>query len=113
MIVMITPVLISRIHWATYILFTCLLAAFVPIVWFFYPESKFSMRRYSNGISNANSFTASNLSLEEVDNLFLPDEYQVRAASISYHPGTEKERRGSYGRRGSYTSGRKDSSEKV
>lgn len=31
-IVMITPVLISRIGWKTYILFTILLALFVPIV---------------------------------------------------------------------------------
>ena len=29
----------------------------------------------------------SNLSLEEVDNLFLPEEHQVRASSISYAPG--------------------------
>lgn len=34
---MITPVLINRIDWATYIIFTITNAAFVPIVYFFYP----------------------------------------------------------------------------
>ena len=76
-IVMITPVMISTIGWATYILFTVLLASFVPIVYFLYPET-------------------SNLSLEEIDNLFLPVEHQVRGASISYNPADEKQRRASY-----------------
>ena len=54
---MITPVLISRIGWRTYLIFTLLLASFVPGVWYFYPET-------------------SGLSLEEVDNLFLPPDRQ-------------------------------------
>ena len=74
---MLTPVLFATIGWRTYIIFTCTLASFVPIVYFFYPET-------------------SNLSLEEVDNLFLPVDRQVRASSISYHPESEKARRGSY-----------------
>ncbi|KAJ4290580.1 hypothetical protein N0V90_010797 [Kalmusia sp. IMI 367209] len=57
-IVMITPVLINRIGWKTYLIFMCLLAAFVPIVYFCYPET-------------------SNLSLEEVDNLFLPEGHKL------------------------------------
>ncbi|KAK0306050.1 hypothetical protein LTR01_006398 [Friedmanniomyces endolithicus] len=66
-IVMITPVLLNNIGWATYIIFTVLLAAFVPIVYFCYPET-------------------SRLSLESIDNLFLPADYQVRGGSISYDP---------------------------
>ena len=63
-IVMITPVLLNNIGWATYIIFTVLLASFVPIVYFCYPET-------------------SRLSLESIDNLFLPADYQVRGGSIS------------------------------
>lgn len=61
----ITPVLISSIGWKTYLIFMILLALFVPIVYFFYPET-------------------SGLSLEEIDNLFLPYDKQVQASSISY-----------------------------
>ena len=75
---MITPILISGIHWATYIIFTCTLAVFVPIVYFCYPET-------------------SNLSLEEVDNLFLPPEHQLQAGSISYHPDLDQRRKLSMG----------------
>jgi hypothetical protein len=70
-IVMLTPVLINRIGWRTYIIFTLLLASFVPIVYFCYPET-------------------SNLSLEEVDNLFLPD-----GGSISYNGHFHGRRRSS------------------
>ncbi|KAF2725398.1 general substrate transporter [Polychaeton citri CBS 116435] len=63
-IVMITPILINRIGWKTYLIFMILLALFVPIVYFFYPET-------------------SNLSLEEVDNLFLPANHHNRRGSIT------------------------------
>ncbi|KAF2093007.1 general substrate transporter, partial [Rhizodiscina lignyota] len=56
-IVMITPVLINRIGYKTYILFTCTNAAFVPIIWYFYPET-------------------GNMSLEDIDSLFLPEDMQ-------------------------------------
>lgn len=45
-----------------------LLALFVPFVWYFYPET-------------------SGLSLEEVDNLFLPADQQVRKLSFSTQNG--------------------------
>lgn len=74
-IVMISPVLINRIEWCTYLLFMALLvshptllstthlthtdtlgqAAFAPAIWWFYPET-------------------SNLSLEDIDIIFLPKE---------------------------------------
>lgn len=57
---MITPVLINRIGWKTYIIFTCTNAAFVPIILYFYKET-------------------SNLSLEEIDGLFLPEDMQSYA----------------------------------
>jgi MFS family permease len=54
-IVMISPVLITRIGWCTYLIFMVLLALFIPIIYFFYPET-------------------SNLSLEDIDLIFLPVE---------------------------------------
>lgn len=73
-IVMISPVLINRIQWRTYLLFmallvnrfppiltlvttslTCGQAVFAPAIWWFYPET-------------------SNLSLEDIDIIFLPKE---------------------------------------
>ncbi|KAH7394512.1 general substrate transporter [Pyrenochaeta sp. MPI-SDFR-AT-0127] len=38
-IVMITPVLITQIGWGTYLLFAALNACFLPIIYFFYPET--------------------------------------------------------------------------
>jgi hypothetical protein len=39
LIVMITPIMISSIGWATYLVFAILNASFLPIIWFFYPET--------------------------------------------------------------------------
>ncbi|KAH6613009.1 MFS transporter [Boeremia exigua] len=52
LVVMITPVSINSIQWKTYIYFAALNAAFVPLVYFFYPETR-------------------NLSLEQIDLLFI------------------------------------------
>jgi hypothetical protein len=38
-IVMITPVLITNIGWGTYLLFAALNASFLPVIYFFYPET--------------------------------------------------------------------------
>ncbi|KAJ5891025.1 uncharacterized protein N7473_007253 [Penicillium subrubescens] len=50
-VVMITPTLIENLAWKGYLIFMCLNLAFVPIVYFFYPET-------------------ANLTLEEIDFLF-------------------------------------------
>jgi len=71
-IVMITPVLINRIGWKTYLIFMILLALFVPFVYFCYPET-------------------SGLSLEEIDNLFLPADKQVKQLSFSAQGGLRRE----------------------
>jgi len=68
---MITPVLINRIGWKTYLIFMILLALFVPFVYFCYPET-------------------SGLSLEEIDNLFLPADKQVRQLSFSAEGGVRR-----------------------
>lgn len=39
-IVMITPVMLNSITWGTYTFFACLNASFIPVIYFFYPETK-------------------------------------------------------------------------
>ncbi|KAI4726169.1 putative Myo-inositol transporter 1 [Aureobasidium sp. EXF-10728] len=51
-VVMITPTLINNLQWKAYLIFMCTNLAFVPLVYFCYPET-------------------SNLTLEEVDYLFI------------------------------------------
>ncbi|MCJ1333108.1 hypothetical protein MMC10_009802 [Thelotrema lepadinum] len=51
-VVMITPVLINRLGWKTYLIFMCTNFSFVPLIYFFYPET-------------------SNISLEGIDQIFL------------------------------------------
>ncbi|KAI4762735.1 putative Myo-inositol transporter 1 [Aureobasidium sp. EXF-3400] len=53
-VVMITPTLINNLQWQAYLIFMCTNLAFVPLVYFCYPET-------------------SNLTLEEVDYLFVKD----------------------------------------
>jgi uncharacterized RDD family membrane protein YckC len=36
---MITPVMIARIGWGTYLFFAAWNAIFIPVIWFFYPET--------------------------------------------------------------------------
>jgi hypothetical protein len=48
---MITPIIIERLKWKAYLIFMATNLAFVPVIYFLYPET-------------------SNLSLEEVDNIF-------------------------------------------
>ncbi|KAL5364669.1 hypothetical protein BJX96DRAFT_188018 [Aspergillus floccosus] len=50
-VVMITPVIINRLQWQAYLIFMCTNFAFIPLVYFCYPE-------------------VANLSLEEIDFLF-------------------------------------------
>lgn len=40
MIVQITPISIENIGWRTYIIFAVLNACFVPVIFFFFPETK-------------------------------------------------------------------------
>ena len=63
-VVMITPVLINRLGWKTYLIFMALAFSFVPIIYFFYPET-------------------SNYSLEEIDDIFLkPGDRSERSSTI-------------------------------
>ena len=50
-VVMITPVMVDRIQWGTYLFFAALNASFIPVIYFFYPET-------------------ANRSLEEIDLIF-------------------------------------------
>ena len=58
-VVMITPTLISNLRWKGYLIFMCLNFAFIPLVYFFYPET-------------------ANLTLEEIDNLYTEPGRQAR-----------------------------------
>ncbi|KAI4108598.1 MAG: hypothetical protein LQ339_002114 [Xanthoria mediterranea] len=40
LIVMITPILIDHIHWATYLFFALLNASFLPVIYIWYPETR-------------------------------------------------------------------------
>ena len=40
LIVMITPIMIDRIGWGTYLFFGAMNATFLPIIYFFYPETR-------------------------------------------------------------------------
>jgi hypothetical protein len=37
---MVTPVMISNIHWGTYLFFAIVNACFIPVIYIFYPETK-------------------------------------------------------------------------
>ncbi|KAI1085518.1 general substrate transporter [Whalleya microplaca] len=39
LIVMVTPIMITNIGWGTYLFFACVNATFIPIIYFFYPET--------------------------------------------------------------------------
>lgn len=66
-VVMITPVLINRIGWKTYLIFMSTSFSFAFVIYFFYPET-------------------SNYSLEEIDEIFLK-------MNEDYHPEEKDERR--------------------
>jgi hypothetical protein len=38
---MITPILIEKIGWGTYLFFACINASFIPFIYFIYPETKY------------------------------------------------------------------------
>ena len=61
LVVEITPVSISNIAWRTYIYFSVFNFAFVPLIYFFYPETK-------------------NLSLEKIDKLFTGNKIRMHWA---------------------------------
>lgn len=63
---MITPTLISNLAWKGYLIFMALNFAFIPLVYFCYPET-------------------SNLSLEEIDWLFLEPHAVKRSKHVAKH----------------------------
>ncbi|RAL10822.1 putative MFS sugar transporter [Aspergillus homomorphus CBS 101889] len=61
-VVMITPIIINRLQWKAYLIFMCTNLAFVPLIYFCYPET-------------------ANLTLEEIDYLFtIPEKSAVQAS---------------------------------
>lgn len=78
LVVEITPVSISNIAWRTYIYFSVFNFAFVPLVYFFYPETR-------------------NLSLEQIDRLFTGDKVMLHWTSSMGSIGDAADRSGSGG----------------
>ncbi|KAJ9616718.1 hypothetical protein H2200_000437 [Cladophialophora chaetospira] len=71
-VVMMTPVLLNRLRWKTFLIFMALSFSFVPIIYFFYPET-------------------SNISLEDIDRIFMKDDdaFSDRSSTIA---GDDEER---------------------
>ncbi|KAL3482529.1 general substrate transporter [Aspergillus californicus] len=65
-VVMITPVIINRLQWKAYLIFMCTNFAFIPLVYFCYPET-------------------ANLTLEEIDYLFTNKEQGAVKLSKNLH----------------------------
>ncbi|RLL99967.1 hypothetical protein CFD26_107062 [Aspergillus turcosus] len=72
-VVMITPIIINRLQWKAYLIFMCTNFAFVPLVYFCYPET-------------------ANLTLEEIDYLFTNPE--KTAVKISKELSKERKKHG-------------------
>ncbi|KAJ9624350.1 hypothetical protein H2204_010906 [Knufia peltigerae] len=71
-VVMITPVLINRLGWKTYLIFMSLAFSFVPVIYFFYPET-------------------SNISLEDIDRIFIKDGENLSSDNVSERSSTVAE----------------------
>ena len=67
MVVQITPPAITNIGWRTYIIFAVLNAAFLPVVYMFFPETK-------------------GLELEAIDHLFARPEVAERSDTMDVDP---------------------------
>lgn len=63
---MVTPTLLTNLAWKGYLIFMCLNFAFVPLVYFCYPET-------------------SNLTLEEIDWLFLENKAVKTSRTVAKH----------------------------
>jgi hypothetical protein len=68
---MITPVIINRLQWKAYLIFMCTNLAFIPLVYFCYPET-------------------ANLTLEEIDYLFTNKEEGAVKLSKQLHKERKK-----------------------
>lgn len=84
-VVMITPTIINNLQWKAYLIFMCLNFAFVPLVFFCYPET-------------------SNLTLEEIDWLFLEGKVVRRSRKIAKEGWGTETGWGSFARQGESTS---------
>lgn len=73
LVVEITPVSINNIGWKTYIYFAIFNAAFIPIIYFFYPETKW-------------------LSLEQIDRLFTGEKVLLHWDNSMGVPGESPEK---------------------
>ncbi|KAF2192873.1 putative Myo-inositol transporter 1 [Zopfia rhizophila CBS 207.26] len=82
-VVMITPTIINNLQWKAYLIFMCLNFTFVPLVFFCYPET-------------------SNLTLEEIDWLFLEGNVVRRSRKVAKEGWGRDAGWGSFARQGGH-----------
>jgi len=95
LIVMVTPIMIDKISWGTYLFFACMNGCFLPIIWWFYPETKgrsleeidiIFAKGYSENISYVKAAEQlASLSEEQIE------EYAIRYGLVG-NDGSEKPR---------------------
>jgi hypothetical protein len=88
LVVEITPISINHIQWRTYIYFAVFNFAFLPLIWFFYPETR-------------------NLSLEQIDLLFIGEKV------IMHWKPSMGERQDSFAVEATVSQGSESSTEKI
>ena len=64
----ITPIAFNNLGYHYFIVYAVLNAAWVPLLYFFFPESKFSPKTHSTNLAKVS--TAGGRSLEEIDTIF-------------------------------------------
>ncbi|KAL3481443.1 general substrate transporter [Aspergillus californicus] len=91
-VVMITPPMVDAIGWGTYLFFAAWNAFFIPIIWFFYPETaNRSLEEidliFAKGYSESISYVRASHELPKLND----DEIEAEASKYNFTPETEAE----------------------
>lgn len=90
-VVMITPIMIDRIKWGTYLFFAAVNASFIPFIYFFYPETRLRSLEeidfiFAKGFEENISYVSAAKALP----LLSPDDVEEYAIRYGFAPSTEK-----------------------
>jgi hypothetical protein len=91
-VVMITPVMVAHIGWGTYLFFAALNALFIPVIWFFYPETaNRSLEEidliFAKGYTEGISYVRASKELPKLSD----EEIEQRAAEYGFGGSTEED----------------------